>query len=90
MAHEPVKTHFVCTGMLINRSAYAATGFSLDMQQQNLKGTVGLVVRVKGDGLTYAATLATGETPTLSKLLITSSRKSSQDGSLQGRLFPGA
>lgn len=50
----------VLAGMLINRSAYAATGITLDMERQNLRGTVGLVIRVKGDGLTYAATLSTG------------------------------
>lgn len=48
-------------GMLINRSAYAATGINLETDREGLKGTVGLVIRVKGDGLPYAITLTSGE-----------------------------
>lgn len=48
-------------GMLINRSAYALTGIDLNLDRQGLAGTVGLVLRVKGDGLTYAVTLTNGE-----------------------------
>ena len=47
--------------MLINRSAYAATGINLETDREGLKGTVGLVIRVKGDGLPYAITLTSGE-----------------------------
>ena len=47
--------------MLINRTAYALTGIDLNMDRQALAGTVGLVLRVKGDGLTYAVTLTTGK-----------------------------
>lgn len=50
-------------GTLHARTSYATMGMELDMRAGGLEGTVGLVVRVKGDGQTYGVILTTGAPP---------------------------
>lgn len=50
-----------CTGTLYTRYSYATAGMEIDMRNEGLAGTVGLVVRVKGDGQTYGVILTTGD-----------------------------
>jgi len=47
-------------GTLVNRDAYATTGIDLNAEKQGIADTVGLLVRVKGDGQTYGVSLTSG------------------------------
>ena len=48
-------------GSLYARSAYASTGIDMNLWSDGMANTVGLVVRVKGDGQTYSLILTTGD-----------------------------
>jgi len=53
----------VPVGTLVNRDAYATTGIELNLEKGGIADTVGLVVRVKGDGQMYGVSLTSGEQP---------------------------
>lgn len=51
------RNNLIFEGTLVNREAYATTGIDLRMEKQGIADTVGLIVRVKGDGQLYGVSV---------------------------------